>query len=710
MNREVRLLVAGDDGVGKSSMICTFVSKQVRERDSSVHRPHAPGAAWRRGASWRASWRASAARAEGERGAVGGAVGGERAASGRAVADGPLPLPQPAPGAAAGCAARLPPPQFPSSDDTPRVVSDVTLPPEKRFDDAKVTIMDSSPQDSESLELKVRSADAIILVYDVRDDVTFEHLSAHWLPLISKANTSAQVFIAGNKIDLAEEKTASPGSASAEDPHTEALRRRVEPLLQRYRCITDFLHVSASCALALEDLFWMAVDAVLNPVQPLYDVDLADLTPAAEAALRRLFRCFDLDGDGVLSDAEMQRVQQRCFGINLEPNDIEELKKTAEREGGPNRDVLKPYGAEGGKPALGFTPAGLLALCRHLVEERKAQVVWKMLRTLSYSDALEPAVPGALLPRPGARPPAGARRLSAGALAFLTLLHGQFEPDADTGGLRDADVAEMSALLPAEMRRHFAGMAGMNLAGWRARWALTAAEAPLLCARQLWHLGYRGAEADVGLRAFVVPDGLGRVQRGVVVGRGAKHALFALGLNVDAAPPTATAPGAAPALCAELPEGRYLILQAREESAAPLGEAVAGAPPDVTVICYDAMDAAAQAQALAMAAGAGPKVFLRLKDLRMEEVLDPVEAWCARRGESQPLSFTHRSPDVAKRIISDVSDACKASRPSAWPLPDAGTAMLALAALAVAAAGYYAITVARKRASASASAKAAQSN
>lgn len=61
------------------------------------------------------------------------------------------------------------------------------------------------------------------------------------------------------------------------------------------------------------DVFAYALNAVLYPVEPLFDRATSSIKPACIKALLRVFMMCDADGDGQLSDAELNAFQVGCL-------------------------------------------------------------------------------------------------------------------------------------------------------------------------------------------------------------------------------------------------------------------------------------------------------------------------------------------------------------------------------------------------------------
>ena len=86
------------------------------------------------------------------------------------------------------------------------------------------------------------------------------------------------------------------------------------------------LECSAARLLNIRQVFYYAQKAVVYPMKPLYDMERAQLTDQFKVALRRIFRIFDMDHDGYLSDDELVLFQDVCFGARLKSSDIANVK------------------------------------------------------------------------------------------------------------------------------------------------------------------------------------------------------------------------------------------------------------------------------------------------------------------------------------------------------------------------------------------------
>ncbi|XP_015696694.1 mitochondrial Rho GTPase 1-like isoform X1 [Oryza brachyantha] len=59
------------------------------------------------------------------------------------------------------------------------------------------------------------------------------------------------------------------------------------------------------------EIFYYAQEAVIHPIDPIFDYETQFLRPRCVAALNRIFSLCDRDGDGALSDVEFNKFQVR---------------------------------------------------------------------------------------------------------------------------------------------------------------------------------------------------------------------------------------------------------------------------------------------------------------------------------------------------------------------------------------------------------------
>lgn len=285
-----------------------------------------------------------------------------------------------------------------------------------------------------------RSVDAIILVYDLDKIETFHRVENHWLPLIEKC-FQLPVIVAGNKLDLA--STSSDGEQSP-------TRQQIISLLQQFKFVRQCIKVSAKEQINVDKLILTSQQSVLYPIGPLYDLNTGRLTAACTRAFTRIFRMFDTDNDGLLSDVELNDFQQKIWGVPLTERDLIGWKNmTNQHHGSDNSTMAREENIRDEK----FTLSGFLTIFEVLITSQRLQVPWSVLRVLGYDEELNLKIPSSISSDCGD----GVEefdhlhpndwRLTSTEIDFLTGIFTQFDSDGD-GVLSSADLCSIFSVLP----------------------------------------------------------------------------------------------------------------------------------------------------------------------------------------------------------------------------------------------------------------------
>jgi len=277
----------------------------------------------------------------------------------------------------------------------------------------------------------IENVDSIILIYDLDRDETFFRLENHWLPLIERCyNGELPVIVAGNKMDL-----FLPSSAAGvtDEQVLARSRQQIVSLMQRFRFIRQCIKCSAKNLLRVDEVFLKAQQAVLYPFTPLYDLDIGRLSEDCQRAFTRIFRMYDRDHDGLLSHSELDRFQHETFHVPVYERDLTGWKKVVSRNN-PNEEVVRD-----GK----FTVAGFLAIFDVFISKNRLDVPWQALRTFGYDDNLNLQVPEHVY----SGPEDASWSLTSSARRFLSDLFHQFDSDHD-GVLSLDDMDAIFSIIP----------------------------------------------------------------------------------------------------------------------------------------------------------------------------------------------------------------------------------------------------------------------
>jgi GTPase SAR1 family protein/Ca2+-binding EF-hand superfamily protein len=323
----------------------------------------------------------------------------------------------------------------------------------------------------------VESVDSIILVYDLDRVETFFRLENHWLPLLERCYAGkvslnenencrtvlifvllthacrslihlcfqVPVIVAENKMDL---YRPSSTAGMSDDQALARKRQQIVSLMQRFPFVRQCIKCSAKNLLRVDDVFVKAQQAVIYPfTPPLYDLETGQLTIECQRAFTRIFRMYDRDHDGLLSDAELDRFQGDTYHVAVFECDFAAWKKVVTRSN-PDEEVLVD-----GK----FTIAGFLAIFDVFISQNRLDVVWQALRKFGYDDDLNLHVPESVIAPPDDSLGAGSStttssassswRLSSSAKRFLSALFHQFDTNKD-GVLTPDDMMQMFSILP----------------------------------------------------------------------------------------------------------------------------------------------------------------------------------------------------------------------------------------------------------------------
>ncbi|KNE70213.1 small GTP-binding protein domain [Allomyces macrogynus ATCC 38327] len=319
------------------------------------------------------------------------------------------------------------------------VVPEVTIPPEVTPENVTTHIVDSSarPENAAQLELEIRKANVICIVYAVDDHATFERIPLYWLPYIKSLGVNIPIVLVGNKIDI-----------RGEDVTNELLEEEILPIMTEFKEVETCVECSAKQSLNISEVFYFAQKAVLHPTAPLYDSREHVMKPECAAALERIFKLCDSDKDGALNDDELNEFQRKCFNAPLQQQELEGVK-----------DVVQESDPEGLNDR-GLTLSGFLFLHTLFIQKGRLETTWTVLRKFGYGDDL--SLRDEFLCPPLDVPTAdGVVELSSAGHAFFTDLFRKHDVDQD-GALSPAELDDLFATSPGNPWVNPGAAAGTN--------------------------------------------------------------------------------------------------------------------------------------------------------------------------------------------------------------------------------------------------------
>ncbi|KAL7693179.1 putative small GTPase, EF-hand domain pair, P-loop containing nucleoside triphosphate hydrolase [Plasmopara halstedii] len=379
------------------------------------------------------------------------------------------------------------------SEKVPSVLLNVQIPAEESDENVVISITDTSSRVSDLMRVTnaVKRSDAILLVYDLTRPETFQRLR-RWLEFIAR-NKEIPVVLVANKVDI-----------NAVTPSTDApYANQVRHLVNTYPYVVSEVECSAKNFTQVAQAFYLAQKAVLYPVAPLYNSRkrelsqsrvLQQLQPKCLKAIKRIFRLFDRDRNGILSREELNDYQYDCFGVRLLSSETDTLIEFLSSE--------VPSGVTPDRSGINLE--GFIYLWWLFIDRNRPESGWQVLRSLGYNNELHLEIPPERLQLPPFEEDQSAQ-LTPQAVDFLTSLFRQFDANKDNK-ISDIEVESIFSICEDERapwttcsaisspllyeRTIFDGRTSLSIAAWLACWSYVAQENPHKLLETLFFLGY----------------------------------------------------------------------------------------------------------------------------------------------------------------------------------------------------------------------------
>ncbi|KAI0304488.1 P-loop containing nucleoside triphosphate hydrolase protein [Multifurca ochricompacta] len=236
------------------------------------------------------------------------------------------------------------------------IVPEVTISPEVTSENVTTYIVDSGAgsSDKDHLELEIRKAHVICVVYAIDNSNSFNRIPVYWLPYFRQLGINVPVILVGNKIDLRGGEVTN-----------KALEDEIGPIMGDFKEVETCVECSAKIPLNVSEVFYFAQKAVLHPTAPLYDSKKKALKSACTDALSRIFKLCDINKDGVLDNGELNEFQE-----------LEGIK-----------DIVRGCDPNGVRED-GLTEAGFLLLHTIFIRRGRPETTWTVLREYGYAEDL----------------------------------------------------------------------------------------------------------------------------------------------------------------------------------------------------------------------------------------------------------------------------------------------------------------------------------
>ena len=521
-------------------------------------------------------------------------------------------------------------------------------------------IIDTTPTDSATLEKELKSADAIWLVY--LGNYSYERVLLHWLLLFRLMGIGLPVIICANKSDLLDKATIKQQNAE-----------EFLPLINGFKEIEACIRCSAKDNSNVAEAFYLCERAITHPVSPIFDAKDGSLKPDCVVALKRVFFLCDKDQDGILNYHEFSALHAKCFGpgsVAPESDSTASYKFTKAKfadilstiaagnstrnSSGVSTRISSRNGSVSSKaPIEGVSEEGFLLLNKIYAEKGRHETIWGILRAFHYTDSLS-LQDKFLFPNFDV-PEHASVELGPLGYRFLVDLFLKFDKDND-GGLNDSELKSLlsptpgipklwkQTQFPLSIVRNEQG--NVTLQGWLAQWNLTTF---LNHRTTLEYLAYLGYDEGKSVKALLVTKVRKRRQQQgkfyrqpvndrnvfscIVVGAPNSGKSSLLQLFLTGSYSEMYSPTIQPRICVkdiELPGGKqcYLILEELGElEPAILENAKRLDQCDVICYAYDSSD---------------PELFQYLIDMR--------EKYAAAQLDEIPAVFVALKADLAQRI------------------------------------------------------------
>ncbi|KAJ3223966.1 ERMES complex Ca(2+)-binding regulatory GTPase gem1 [Clydaea vesicula] len=337
-------------------------------------------------------------------------------------------------------------------------------------------------ENREQLDVEIRRADVICIVYGIDAPDSFERIQLFWLPYIRKLGRNVPIVLVGNKIDLRGNNITNTD-----------LETKVMPIMNEFKEVETCIECSVKQGLNCSEVFYFAQKAVSHPTAPLYDSREHTMKQACVDALIRIFKLCDKDKDSILNDEEINEFQTKCFGSPLQRQELESIK-----------EVVKENEADGVNEK-GLTQRGFLYLHNLFIQKGRLETTWTVLRRFGYGDDL--SLREDFLWPSFECPVDCSVELSSDGYQFFTELFQSHDLDKD-GALKESELEELFSTAPCNPWLQIGfpqttitnNKGSVTLQGFIAQWSMTTLLDYKTTLAYLAYLGYNDQNQTSALK------------------------------------------------------------------------------------------------------------------------------------------------------------------------------------------------------------------
>lgn len=306
----------------------------------------------------------------------------------------------------------------------------VTIPAGATAYNIVLHIVDTGVDDEhkEEMETEIKKADVLVMIYSVDSVDSIANIYNRWLPLarelLGDRAKGVPVLLVGNKADL------KPNVQIVLLKQQEEIANKI---MRDFQEVEVWLDCSAKTMMNTPDLLFYAQKSSVCPLRAIFDSAKGQLTDPCKVAFQRIFRLCDKDGDGILSDSELNAFQEECFGGSLQPEELKSVKSMVSGR------------CPQGITSEGLNVTGFQFLQTIFIHDSQPEMPWTVLRKYGYGldlqlteEFLNPVV------HVSAEQSA---ELSSSGLQFFTTLFNRFDRDKDSA-LNSVELENLFATTP----------------------------------------------------------------------------------------------------------------------------------------------------------------------------------------------------------------------------------------------------------------------